>query len=176
MNESKSKASGRGALSEFSEAIGGLFDQVAGLPTRFALSRGYPRHELRVEDDGFRVKAEMPGIKREAIDVSVSGRKLVVSAERPQFEAPDGARVLRRERSSGAIEVTVEIPDDVDPVAVTAKVDDGMLEVWLPKPSERGRKVTVETSETESGKASGETKKTSRKKKKTEDTMPWEEE
>lgn len=148
MNEESSKASGRGALADFTEAIGDLFGQVAGLAPRLVFGSGYPRHELRVEDAGYRVKVDMPGIQRDAIDVSVSGRKLTVSAERPRFEPPEGARLLRRERGSGKIDLTVQLPDEVDAVGVTARMKEGVLEVWLPKPSEtRGRKVTVETTE-----------------------------
>lgn|GEM_PF-479832 len=147
MNESGSGASGRGALAELKEAVSSLFEQVVGLAPDLGLGREFPRHELRVEDDGFRVLVESPGIGREDVDVSVSGRTLTISSRRERFEPPAGARMLRSERPSGKYELTLQLPADVDPLAIVARMQEGVLEVRLPKPSARGRSVRVEDAE-----------------------------
>ena len=147
MNESGSGASGRGALAELKEAVSSLFEQVVGLAPDLGLGREFPRHELRVEDDGFRVLVESPGIGREDVDVSVSGRTLTISSRRERFERPAGARMLRSERPSGKYELTLQLPADVDPLAIVARMQEGVLEVRLPKPSARGRSVRVEDAE-----------------------------
>lgn len=148
MSETKSNASGRGALAEFKEAIGNLFDQVVGMAPDLGLSREWPRHELRVEDDGYRARVELAGIRREDIEVSISGRTLTISGERPKWKPPAEARVLRSERPSGKFSLTIRLPAEVDTMGVIAKMHDGVLEVRLPKPSgPRGRSIEVEASD-----------------------------
>jgi HSP20 family protein len=154
-NEADSRASGRGAFSELKEAVTGLFDQVVGLIPDFGLGKEFPRHELRVEDERYRVLIELPGFKREDIDVSVAGRALAIAGDRPRFEPPAGARMLRSERPCGEFELTVRLPAEVDAAGVGAQMCDGVLEVELPKAKgTRGRSIEVED----------------------EGPMPWEEE
>jgi HSP20 family protein len=148
-NESGSNASGRGALAEFKDAVTNLFDQVSSQVTslipELGLGREFPRHELRVEDDGYRVLVELPGFKRAEIDVSVVGRNLTVSGQRPRFEPPAGGRMLRSERPSGDFELNVRLPSEVDAVAVVAQMRDGVLNVSLPgSKGTRGRSIDIE--------------------------------
>lgn len=156
MNESSSGPSGRGALAELKEAVTNLFEQVVGLAPDLGLGREFPRHELRVEDDGFRVLVELPGIGREDVDLSVSGRTLTISSRRERFQPPAGARMLRSERPSGKYELTLQLPADVDPLAVLARMQDGVLEVRLPKPSARGRSVRAEDAGAEAAQPAAE--------------------
>ncbi len=173
MKESDSTASGRGALAEFREAVTNLFDQVVGLAPDLSLSREWPRHELQVEDEGYRARVELPGFRRDEIEVSLTGRTLTISGERNKFKPPDGARLIRSERPSGKFSLTIKLPADVDTLGVVAKMRDGVLEVALPKPSgARGRSIEVEASD-ESGKGpiieKPETQRPEPNK------MPWEE-
>ncbi len=124
-----------------------LVDQVLGSGPKPSAARGLPRHELRVEDDGYRALVELPGMRRQEIEVSIAGRVLSVSGRRTRFEPPPGARLLRRERPSGRIALTVQLPAEVDALAVTARMHDGVLEVRLPRPSSRGRSIEVEAEE-----------------------------
>lgn len=179
MNESDSGASGRGALAELKEAVTNLFEQVVGLGPDLGLAREFPRHELRVEDDGFRVQVELPGIRRDEIDVSVSGRTLSISSRRERFEPPEGARVLRSERPPGKYELALRLPAEVDPLAVVARMQDGVLDVRLPKPSVRGRSVRVEGTEAEAKEPAAEEMPAAEEKPAAEERptqqMPWEE-
>lgn len=148
-NESDSNASGRGALAEFKDAVTNLFDQVSSQVTSIipdlGFGRDFPRHELRVEDDGYRVLVELPGFTREETDVSVVGRTLTVSGQRGRLELPEGGRMLRSERPSGDFELTVRLPSEVDALAVVAQMRDGVLDVSLPgSKGTRGRSVDVE--------------------------------
>ena len=108
--EKNAEASGRGALAEFRSAIGGLFESVVGMAPDFGIGRDWPRHELIVDDDAYRVQVELPGFSREEIDVSVAGRTLTVSGERKKFEPPEGARLLRSERPSGSVTLMSTAP------------------------------------------------------------------
>ncbi len=149
MNESESRAAGRGAFAELKEAVGNLFESVVGLAPDFGFGRDFPRHEMRVEDDGYVVQVELPGLRREAIEVSVSGRTLTISGKRPKFEPPSEGRMIRSERPYGKFDLSVRLPDEVDTLGVVAKMRDGILEVQLPKPSASGRSIEVETAEAE---------------------------
>ena len=149
MNESESRASGRGAFAELKEAVGNLFESVVGLAPDLGFGRDFPRHEMRVEDDGYVVQVELPGMRREAIEVSVSGRTLNISGKRPKFEPPGEARMIRSERPYGKFDLSVRLPDEVDTLGVVAKMRDGILEIQLPKPSASGRSIEVEAAETE---------------------------
>lgn len=147
MEESKSAAPGRGALAEFKEAVGNLFDQVLGMTPDLGIRKVFPRYELRVEDDGYRARVELPGMTREQIEVSLSGRMLSVSGERQRTQTPEGARQLRTERRAGKFDLSVRLPADVDPLAVVAQMRDGVLEVKLPKPGSRGRNIDIREAE-----------------------------
>lgn len=181
MNESESGASGRGAFAELKEAVGSLFESVVGLAPDFKLGRDFPRHEMRVEDDRYVVQVELPGLRREAIEVAVSGRTLNISGQRPKFEPPSDARMIRSERPHGNFELSVKLPDEVDTLGVVAKMRDGVLEVQLPKPSAGGgRSIEVESGE---GEAAGAEPRPSEQTPPGESaqaeqgpaTMPWEE-
>lgn len=150
MNETSSTAAGRGALSELQEALSGLFENIAGRGPGFGLDRRYPRYELRVEDDGYRVFADLPGMQRDEIDVSVSGRTLTISGVWPELKAPADAETVRRERPRGKFARAVQLPDEIDPMTVVAHFRDGVLEVRLGKPSAaRGRSIKVEATQEE---------------------------
>jgi HSP20 family protein len=148
VKESSSGASGRGALAEFKEAVTSLFDQVVGLAPDLGFRRDFPRHELLVEDDGYRARVELPGLRRDEVEVSISGRTLTISGERPPFKPPSGARMLRSERPSGGFSLTIRLPAEVDVLGVTARMRDGVLEIGLPKlGGSRGRSIEVESSD-----------------------------
>lgn len=145
MKQSSSSASGRGALAELKEAVTNLFEQVVGMAPDLGTGREYPRHELRVEEDGYLVRVELPGVRRDAVEVSVSGQALTVSGKRPRFEPPEDGRILRRERRHGRFDLTVRLPSEVDEMAVVAQMRDGMLEIQLPRRTgTRGRSIKVQ--------------------------------
>ncbi len=167
MNETKSSAPGRGALAELKNAVSGLFEQVLGLAPDLGIGRDFPRHELRVEDDGYLVRVELPGVSREEIEVSLSGRTLSISGERVRTQPPKGARILRSERPAGKFSVSIRLPADVDPLGVVAQMRDGVLEVQLPKPGSRGRSIQVEEAD--------EVKRETRPEEDVKVDRPWEE-
>ena len=156
MSEPRSGASGRGALAELKEAVTQLFEQVVGFVPDVGLKADFPRHELRVEDDVLKLVVELPGMRREDIEVSVTGRAVNVSGTRPRFETPPGGRLLRDERPTGRFDLNVRLAAEVDTLAVTARMRDGLLEVRLPRlTATRGRSIDVEADEPGGGTESG---------------------
>jgi HSP20 family protein len=93
---------------------------------------GAPRFESTAKDDGLTLKAEVPGLEPEELDVSIDGDHLVVEAK-SKSRAPEGYQTLRQERTVARWKQTLSLPYEVDADKVTAKLEDGILDLWLPK-------------------------------------------
>jgi HSP20 family protein len=92
------------------------------------------RVDVNEKEDAFVVKADIPGIRKEDIDVSVNGNSLTISAEvkKETDEKKDG-KVLRSERYYGMTTRSMSFGNDVDATAAKAKYENGVLELTLPK-------------------------------------------
>lgn len=90
--------------------------------------------DVKEQDKAFVVHAEMPGIKKEDIHVSIDGPLVSISAERKEEkEVKEGERVLRSERYFGKVSRSFQLGQDIDDGKATAKFADGVLELMLPK-------------------------------------------
>jgi HSP20 family protein len=90
--------------------------------------------DLSETDDSYAVKAEIPGVRKEDIDVRINGNQVTISAEvkKDKEEKKDG-RVLRSERQYGFASRTFSLASDVDDTKSDAKYQNGVLELRLPK-------------------------------------------
>jgi HSP20 family protein len=80
------------------------------------------------------VECEVPGVKREDIDLSITGETLVVRGEKhPACASGEDVRFQRSERGSGEFSRTIVLPDRIDPERISANLVDGILTVRLPK-------------------------------------------
>ena len=97
--------------------------------------------DVKEADGMYTVKAEIPGVKKEDIHVSVEGNRISISAEvKQRKEEKEGERVLRSERSYGMASRSFSLADEVDQSKVQAKYTDGVLELTLPKKPGSSRK------------------------------------
>lgn len=97
--------------------------------------------DVKEADGMYTVKAEIPGVKKEDIHVSVEGNRVSISAEvKQQKEEKEGERVIRSERSYGMASRSFSLADEVDQSKVQAKYTDGVLELTLPKKPGSSRK------------------------------------
>jgi HSP20 family protein len=105
-------------------------------PWRMSTAEAAPqiRIDLSETDKGYAVKADIPGVKKEDIDVRIDGNQVTISAEVKQDkeEKKDG-RVLRSERRYGYASRSFMLDHDVDQAAADAKYSNGVLELKLPK-------------------------------------------
>jgi len=87
------------------------------------------------ENNGeYRVLAEVPGVKKEEIQVDIDGDVVTVSAEtRAEKDVKEGERVIHSERSYGKISRSFRLGQEVDQAKASAKYNDGILELVLPK-------------------------------------------
>lgn len=85
-------------------------------------------------DANYTVKAEVPGVRKEDIDVRIEGNQVTISAEvkKDKEEKKDG-RVLRSERHYGFASRSFSLASDVDDAKSVAKYENGILELTLPK-------------------------------------------
>lgn len=89
-----------------------------------------------VEQDGvYKVRADLPGVKKEDINVRVDGNIVQIDAQTQDAKEfkENGGKVLRSERYYGAVSRTFSLADDVDDSKVVAKYSDGVLSLELPK-------------------------------------------
>ena len=90
--------------------------------------------DVKEQEKAYVGHAEMPGSRKEDIDVVIDGPSVSISAERKQEkEVKDGERVLRTERYFGKVSRSFQLGQDIDDGAASAKFTDGVLELTLPK-------------------------------------------
>lgn len=104
------------------------------------------RMDVKEDENAYTVYAELPGVKKEDINVTIDGNQVQVSAEvRKEREAKSGEKVLRSERYYGKLYRAFTLAQDVDQEKAQAKYADGVLELTLPKKAtSAGRKLAVQ--------------------------------
>ncbi len=109
-------------------------------------SRVYPALNLTDDGNNFYVRAELPGVEPESLDISVVGDQLLIRGERKIEPEEQRAGYHRRERESGFFRRTMTLPGKVDPGKVSADMKNGVLTVTLPRAEEaKPRKISVKT-------------------------------
>jgi len=92
--------------------------------------------DVSEDDKAYTVHAEIPGVKKEDIHVSIDGNQIAISAEvKNEKEVKEGEKVLRSERYYGKISRAFMLDQDVDEDTSQAKYNNGVLELRLPKRS-----------------------------------------
>jgi HSP20 family protein len=86
------------------------------------------------------VKASLPGVKPEEIDVSVEDNVLSIKAESSTEKETEDEGYLVRERSYGSFYRALRLPESVDPEKIKSSYKDGVLEIMMPKAEEKKRK------------------------------------
>ena len=90
------------------------------------------------------VQCEVPGVKKEDLDLAITGETLVIKGVKHPAANEDEVRFERRERGSGQFSRTIVLPDKVDSAKIEAKLDNGILTIRLPKSeAARPRQITV---------------------------------
>jgi HSP20 family protein len=129
---------GFGRLTDLRDEIDRLFETPLAEWTRASqlLSGWTPAIDLYEDKDNLYVRAELPGMKREQIEVSLHEGTLSISGERKGESKQEGAEVYRAERFFGRFQRTVTLPAPVSPEKVKAQYKDGLLTITLPKTEE----------------------------------------
>ena len=129
---------GFGRLTDLRDEIDRLFEVPLAELTRTSqiLSGWTPAMDMYEDKDNVYVRAELPGMKKEDIDLALHEGSLSLSGERKSEEHAEDAEVYRAERFFGRFQRTVTLPTPVATDKVKAQYKDGILTVTLPKAEE----------------------------------------
>jgi HSP20 family protein len=95
---------------------------------------GVPRLDVRETDKAFEIQADLPGVKKEDIKVSIDGPRVTIEGECQQAnEQREGEQVVYSERSTRRYQRSFNLPSEVDDAAAEARLEDGVLKLTLPK-------------------------------------------
>lgn len=103
-----------------------------------------PRFDVKESKEGFVFHADLPGIKDEDVQISVTGNQLTIAGKRDAEEKKDTEDYHVLERSHGSFSRTFTLPETADLEKVKAELKDGVLTVSLPKRTEsQPRRITI---------------------------------
>src|SRR6185295_8042815 len=102
-----------------------------------ALRRWMPAMDLVEADDSYVLQADLPGLTQDDIQIEFEDRTLTVSGERKAEHEIKKDGYVRVERAFGSFSRSLTLPQGVDPEALAASFENGVLEVRIPKPEAR---------------------------------------
>ncbi|WP_247464864.1 Hsp20/alpha crystallin family protein [Bradyrhizobium sp. 62] len=123
-------------FSEFSQGLGSNGQQLV------------PNIEIAETDKAIEVSAEMPGLERKDVDISLEDDTLTIRGEKKVEQGTDGAKndknVQHSERSYGVFLRVLQLPPGIDPSSVQATMSNGVLKITIPKPAKpESKKIEV---------------------------------
>ena len=119
----------------------GFFVRPVSYDTRGALETSRLKLDVTEKNGAYQVTADLPGVKKEDIQVAIDGAQVTLSAEvKREKEVTEGERVLHTERSFGKVSRSFTLPQELDEDKAQAKFRDGVLELTLPKKAAAARK------------------------------------
>lgn len=131
----------------FDDLLKGFFVQPVSAARRDQGEQSRAARIDIVEQNGeYKVHAELPGVKKEDIKVHIDGNQVSISAEtRVERDAKEGERVLHSERYYGKVARTFRLDSEVDDTKTTARYENGILELVLPKKEQpSARQITIQ--------------------------------
>ena len=106
----------------------------------------FPPVNVRTDEDGAIVTAELPGVEPEALDITTKGQALTIRGKRESEEAGEGATWYRHERACGSFVREIELPFAIDQDHVEATCRDGILDVRLQRcEADKPKKIAVKS-------------------------------
>jgi HSP20 family protein len=132
----------------FDDAFGDLFRGFFVRPLSHEVPAGAAQFRVDVSENenAYTLRAEIPGVKKEDINITIDGDTVAIGAEvKSEKEVKNGDRVLRSERYYGKVYRAFTLGQAVDETAAAAKYSDGVLELTLPKKAAaQAKRVTIQ--------------------------------
>ena len=120
-----------------------MFDDT---PSQRVSAGVFPLINLTEDKDNYYVRAELPGVKSDELDIQVTGKNLAISGERKIPAEKEGARYHRREREAGTFSRIIGLPGDINSDNVDAKLENGILTVVVSKAeTAKPKQITVKS-------------------------------
>jgi HSP20 family protein len=128
----------------FSREFDRLFDRLFDAPA--TTQRWIPAMDLTEAEDHYLLKADLPGMNENDVSIEVEHGVLTISGERKAEHERSEKGWHRIERSFGGFSRTLTLPEGIDPDALSAEFDRGVLSVRIPKPEQvKPRRITIGT-------------------------------
>lgn len=129
---------------EMNRLFGTVFDTPAQGGNGGTMRRWMPAMDLAETENHFVLHADLPGLSEEDVNIEVEDRVLTISGERKATHETSKEGYHRVERAFGSFSRSLTLPEGINPEAVEASFDRGVLEVRIPKPEERKpRKISI---------------------------------
>jgi HSP20 family protein len=124
-------------ISSIQSEVNRLFNTFFDTPVTASERRWIPAMDLVESEDHFVLRADLPGLMQDDVDVELEDRVLTVSGERKAEHEERNEGYHRVERAYGRFSRSLTLPEGVDAEAVEAHFENGVLEVRIPKPEQR---------------------------------------
>jgi len=132
-----------GTMNLLQRRLDNLYSGYGRSSDRWEFEQTAPRTNLYENGDNFEIRAEVPGLEKDDLNVKIQGNYLEISGKR-ESDAPDGYRTHRTERGTGSFSRSFTLPADVDSTKVQATLKDGVLYLMLPKhEASKPKKITI---------------------------------
>jgi HSP20 family protein len=122
---------------EMNRLFSTFFDTPTGSVANGGARRWIPAMDLVETEDHFVLRADLPGVPEEDVQIELEDNVLTVSGDRKTEHEERKEGYYRVERATGAFRRSLTLPEGVDADAIAARFDKGVLEVRIPKPEER---------------------------------------
>ena len=119
----------RNPWSQFHQEVNRMFGENSNIVT----SDWVPLVDIKEEKDRYVLHADLPGVDRDSIDITMEGGVLSIRGQRALEQAEEGSQYKRVERAHGTFYRRFALPDEADPEGISARSEQGVLEVTIPK-------------------------------------------
>lgn len=132
-------------LERVKEEMDRFFEEISEGILKEPAAGVFPLVNLTEDENNYYVRAELPGIKPEELDISVTENTLTISGER-KIKVEGDVDYHRKEREEGRFSRAISLPGEIDPDKVEARCKNGILTVILPKAEKtKPRKISIKS-------------------------------
>ena len=126
------------------EFYNNMLDSFFGIPRQNAMARSTFRVDVEETENGYVVTADLPGVKKDELDIEMNEEKLIIAVKVDEEKEVEEKNYIHRERYRCSMARGAHLKD-ADPEAITAKLEDGVLTVVVPKkaPVSNVRKISL---------------------------------
>ena len=97
------------------------------------MGSNFPQLNISEREDSYRVEADLPGIKKEDVEVKLDENRLTIRANRQNEDEKNGETFHRVEKSYGSFVRSLVLPNNIDREGIDGKMEEGVLSLTLPK-------------------------------------------
>ena len=116
-----------------------------GVPQQAGACGVYPALNLTEDKDKYYIRAELPGLKNEDLEIHATGKGISISGQKKIPPEDDNAKYHRREREAGRFSRIIDLPDSINTEKVEAGLANGILTITIPKAeTAKPRQITIQ--------------------------------